>query len=125
MMITVYTTHGQNLIGMGAKEIKKYMSSNKSEMMLEKVSNKSYNYLKYSDRNEDQTMLFFLSPDSVCRNIRIVCNNSMKSIKIKELDSVYRRNGDNSWIDTRAGKNYMVMLKEDNWTFSIIIEPEK
>jgi len=123
--MTVFTTYSQNLIGYEAKDIKKYMSANNRDMNLERVSNKSFSYLKYSDRYDTQTMLFFLSPDSICTNIRIVCNNNVRSAKIRELDTAYQRKGENIWIDNHAGKNYLLKLVDDDWSFSIIIEDEK
>lgn len=125
ILMTVFTSYSQNLIGYDAKNIKKYMSTNNSDMILERVSNKSFSYLKYSDRYDTQTMLFFLSPDSVCTKIRIVCNNSVRNSKIKELDSVYKRNGENIWIDNHSGKSYLLKLVDDEWSFSIMIEAEK
>jgi len=94
-------------------------------MNLDKVNNKSFSYFKYSDKFDTQTILFFLTPDSVCKNIRIVCNNSIRSAKIKELDSVYTKTGDKTWTDKHSGKNCRVKLIDDDWSFSITIEPEK
>ncbi len=124
-LMTVFTSYSQNLIGYDAKYIKKYMSANNREMNLERVSNKSFSYLKYSDRYDTQTMLFFLSPDSVCTNIKIVYNSSVRSSKIIELDSTYQRTSENMWIDKQSGKRYFLKLVDDEWSFSIIIEPEK
>jgi len=105
-------------------DIKKYMSNNRSDMNLDKVNNKSFSYFKYSDKYDTQTILFFLTPDSVCKNIRIVCNNSIRGAKIKELDSVYSKTGNNTWTDKNSGKNCRVELIDDDWSFSITIEPE-
>lgn len=126
-LISVFTTYSQNLIGYDAKDIKKYMSANNSDMNLEKVINKSFRYLKYSDSYDNQTMLFFLSPDSVCTNIRIVCNKSIKSKKIRELDAACQRSGENIWRDDSniEGRAYLFKLIDEDWSFSIIIEPEK
>jgi hypothetical protein len=123
--LTPLISGGQNLIGYTASEIGKYMRTYRSEMNKEETMNKSFRYLKYSDNHDSQTLLFFLNSDSVCTNIRIVCNNSSRDSRIKELDSAYTKLDDNVWRDTRAGKNYLVKLKEEEWSFSITIEPEK
>ena len=94
-------------------------------MEYEKVNNNSFSYLKYSDKSDTQTILFFLSPDSVCKSIRSVCNKSIRSEKIKELDSLYSRSGENTWTDKKQGKSYRVKLIDDEWSFSVTIEPEK
>jgi hypothetical protein len=125
MFIISLTGNGQNLIGYDADGIRKYMTDNRSDMNMEKVINKSFRYLKYSDKYDTQTMLFFLNPDSVCQNIRIVCNSSIRDAKIKELDSSFSKSGKNRWIDSQSGKNYYIRLDDDEWSFSITIEPEK
>lgn len=117
--------NGQNLVGYNAEYIRNYMIENRSDLNQEEVINKSFRYLKYSDRYDTQTILFFLDPDSVCQNIRIVCNNSIKDSKIKEMDSSFSKRGNNFWIDRQSGKNYYVRLEDEEWSFSITIEPEK
>jgi hypothetical protein len=115
----------QNLIGYRAEGIKKYMTANRSDMNIEKVNNKSFRYLKFSDKFDTQTMLFFLDPDSVCQNIRIICNYGIRDEKIKELDSSFSKSGKNRWIDSQSGKSYYIRLDDDEWSFSITIEPLK
>jgi hypothetical protein len=124
-LLTVFTSHGQNLIGYKAVDIRKYMSLNRSDMENEKVNNSSFSYIKYSDKFDTQTILFFLSHDSLCTSLRLVCNKSIRSEKIKELDSVYSRSGENTWTDKKHGKNFRVELADDEWSFSVTIEPEK
>jgi hypothetical protein len=116
---------GQNLIGSNVVEIKKYMKENRREMNNEKVTNSTFRYLKYSDSNDSQTILFFLNQDSVCRSERIICDQRAKIEKIKEFDSVYKKKDGKSWIDTKNGKNYLVAIKDEEWSCIITIEPEK
>jgi len=125
LLLFPITGSGQNLVGYKAEYIRNYMIEKRSEMNQEKVINKSFRYLKYSDKYDTQTILFFLNPDSVCQNIRIVCNNSIRDSKIKELDSSYSKRGNNFWIDRQSGKDYYVRLEDEEWSFSINIEPEK
>ena len=125
LILTLFVSNGQNLIGYSADDINKYMSINRSEMSMENVINKSFRYLKYSDKYDTQTMLFFLNSDSVCTKIRMVCNNSIRNSKIKELDAAYSRIKENLWRDTRAGKNYLIKLNDEEWSFSITVEPDK
>jgi hypothetical protein len=101
------------------------MRTNRSDMNMDKVNNKSFRYLKYSDKYDAQTMLFFLTPDSICNNIRIICNNNIRSSKVKELDSTYTKKDENSWTDKRSDKNYLIRLVEEEWSFTITMEPEK
>jgi hypothetical protein len=115
----------QNLIGLKEKEIQKYMKENRSDMNFNNVVNSKFSYLKYSDNLENQTILFFLNPDSICRSVRIICDVSMKSQKIKELNSVYTRNSENKWTDKRKGKNFAVEMMDGKWSCVISIESAK
>jgi len=115
----------QNLIGYRGKDVLKYMKMNRSEMNYNNVVNSKFSYLKYSDSSENQTILFFLSADSVCRSIRIVCDKNMMPLKVKELNSQYVKNGENKWIDKHGGKSYIIELLEGNWSCIISIESEK
>jgi len=125
LLLVSITGNSQNLIGYNADDIRNYMSGSRSDMNMEKVKNKLFRYLKYSNKYDTQTMLFFLNPDSICQNIRIICNNSIRDIKIGELDSSFLKSGKKWWIDSRSGKNYYIRIDDNEWSFSITIEPEK
>jgi hypothetical protein len=125
LILTCICTHGQNLIGYKGKEILKYMKENQLDMNYNNVVNSKFSYLKYSDNSENETVLFFLNPDSVCRSVRIICDINIKSQKMKELDSQYLKMGEDKWIDKRDGKEYLVEIMEDKWSCVISIEPEK
>jgi hypothetical protein len=124
LIFTCNCTFGQNLIGYNDTEIKKFMKQNRQDMHYNNVKNCLFNYLKYSDNSESQTILFFLTPDSVCKGVRVICENNMKPEKIKELDASYKRIGNYKWVDNHNGKNYLIKLKEEEWSCSITIEPE-
>jgi hypothetical protein len=101
------------------------MKENCRDMNYNNVVNSKFSYLKYSDSSENQTFLFFLNPDSVCRSVRIICDINMKSQKVKEFDSKYLKKGENKWIDKLGGKNYLIELMEGKWSCVISIESEK
>ena len=117
-LISFFTTglSGQNLIGYKGNEIKKFMKEQRKEMNLNKVKNNSFAYLKYSDSSESQTLLLFLDTDSICHSIRIICDPGIKGQKINEFNSMYRKRGENSWIDSHNGKNYIIELKDEKFT---------
>jgi hypothetical protein len=124
-LLSGVVTFGQNLIGFNYEEIQKYMSVNHKDMSSEKVTNNLFNYLKYSDRGDSETILFFLNPDSVCKSIRVICNLSVRAEKVKEFNSIYRRTAENIWIDTHDGKDYLVEIRDEQWSSIINIEPYK
>jgi hypothetical protein len=125
LILICICTQSQNLIGYNENEIMKYMKENHSDMNYNNVVNSKFSYLKYSDSSENQTFLFFLNPDSVCRSVRIICDINMKSQKVREFDSKYMKRGENKWIDRRGGKNYFIELMEGEWSCVISIESEK
>lgn len=116
---------GQNLVGYKDIEIRKYMKENKGNMSYNKVRNERYNYLKYTDNSDSQTLLFFLGSDSTCRSIRIICDTDVKAEKVKEFNTIYKKEGQNTWIDKRNGIDYLIELKDEEWSSTITIKPLK
>ena len=124
LIFTCSYAFGQNLIGYNEAEIRTFMKQNRKDMHFNTVKNSIFHYLKYSNNSDSQTILFFLTTDSVCKGIRVICENSMKPEKIKELDANYKRIAEDKWIDTHDGKNYLIKFKEEEWSCSITIEPD-
>ena len=125
LMLTCICTRSQNLIGYKEKEIVRYMKENRQELNYNNVVNSKFSYLKYSDNQENQTVLFFLNPDSICRSVRIICDVTMKAEKEKEFNSIYTKKGENRWIDKRDGKDYLIEVRDGQWSCVISIEPDK
>jgi hypothetical protein len=125
LIITSVFTYGQNLIGYKSREIQTFMKENRQDMNSETVANSSFNYLRYSDNNDNVTLIFFLNNDSICSNIKMICDKSIKAEKLKEFNSLYKPNGANKWIDIRDGKNFTIEIREEKWSFDVIIESEK
>jgi hypothetical protein len=110
----------QNLIGYNEKEIRQYMREKKKDFSFSNmVYNNTFKYLKYQDRNETQTLLFFLTADSVCKSVRLVCDKSLKTEKTDELNSTCTKTGNNLWSETRNGIKYLIELKEEEWSFNV------
>jgi hypothetical protein len=111
---------GQNLIGYKEKDIRQYMQDKQKNFSFQNmIYNSTFKYLKYQDMNETQTLLFFLTTDSVCKSIRLVCDKSLESDKIKELNSAYTISGNNVWSEIRNGKKYIIELKEEEWSYNV------
>lgn len=125
LTVGVTLVTGQNLIGYKDVEIKKFMKANNDELFLNKVVNSKFYYLKYSDSSESQTMLFFMDTDSVCKSIRIICDQYVKGEKIKEFNSIYKKNGKNKWTDSHDGRDYSIEIKDEDWSSVITIAPDK
>jgi hypothetical protein len=116
---------GQNLIGLDDIEIKKYAKENLKEFNLQNNTNNSFRYLKYEDNINTQTLLFFLSDKSVCTEVRIICDLSLKNQKVRELDSMYSTAGDNIWIEKKNDKSYLIELIDEKWFFTITIKTKE
>ena len=116
---------GQNLIGHKYDDIRNYLKTNRKDLSFNKVNNTKFNYLKYTDSSDSQTMLFFLDDDSICRSIRIICDASSKSQRIKEFNSIYRKRGENKWIDKHEGKDYLIELTDETWASVFTFSPVK
>lgn len=101
------------------------MKENRKDMNFDKVRNTLFSYLKYSDNFDRQTILFFLTPDSICKSIRVICDSAMKPEKIKELDSKYTKVAGNSWVDDHNGQKFLITFKDEKWSCSINIVPDK
>jgi hypothetical protein len=101
------------------------MKENKSDMNLNNVNNSIFKYLKYSDNYDNQTLLFFLNQNSVCKSVRMICNTAAKENKVREFDSIYKRVAENRWTDKHNGKGYRIELREEKWSCIITIEPDK
>ena len=115
---------GQNLIGYNGREIRKFMTEHMKDMHFNTVRNSQFRYLKYSDSYEMQTLLFFLTPDSVCSSIRLVCDRALKAEKLMELDAKYVRLGRNSWRDSHGGRQYLIKFTDEEWSCTISYESE-
>jgi hypothetical protein len=112
--------HGQNLIGYHVKDIRLYMKEKEKNMAFRGFTyNSTFKYLKFENEDESQTLLFFLTADSICKSVRLVCDKSLKAAKIKELDSKYKKEGENNWSDVKNDKKYFIELKEEDWSFNV------
>jgi hypothetical protein len=114
---------GQNLIGYKESEIRKYMAENQKDMTFQNFTNNStFKYLKYVDSDETQTLLFFLTEQSICKSIRLVCDKNLKTEKIREYNALYKKTGENQWSETKSGKMYLIELKEEEWSINVTIK---
>ena len=113
----------QNLLGYKLKDVQKYMRENQKTMSFQGLTfNNSFKYAKYADEDGNQTTLFFLTSDSVCKSIRMICDKSLESHIISDLDSKYAKEEKNVWSETKNGKTYLIELRDEDFTFNITIK---
>ena len=125
LIFTGAVAFGQNLIGFTEKEIINYMTGNHRQMNLSNIQNDKYYYLKYSNNSGTQTLLFFFNPDSVCQSIRFIYELSEKAEKVKEFNSLYKKIGENRWIDQQPDKECLIEINDEKWSCIVTIVPNK
>jgi len=123
-ILTCFLGYSQNLIGLNSTQIREYMKENRKDMNLNDVINSTFKYLKYTDNSDTQTILYFLNDDSVCSSVRMIWDFSLKTEKMKELNSRYKKVDENRWSDRKDGKNYRIIVKDEKWAFNVTIEPD-
>ncbi len=124
-MLTGLSLAGQNLLGYEDDMIERYVQKNMKELVRENdVKNEHYNYLKYSDSGGTTTVYFFLSEDNKCTRIKRMHVHSLKDQVVEELDSKFERSGEDTWFDKKGKVNAVIKLINEEWYFTVIIEPE-
>lgn len=112
--------YAQNYIGMHKDQIKVKMKESQKQLKLNTSAvNPHYNYLKYEDKINEITVLFFLSDDNKCTLIRKMCDYSNINDVIEELNENYSSQSKNSWFYMDGDKKYSVDLSEEDWFFTV------
>lgn len=116
----------QNFIGMHKNEIVKVMKETQKDFRLNTdVVNKKYNYLKFEDRINEQTILYFLDEDDNCTYVRFMSDYSNYNSVLDSLNNKYARKNDNTWKYTDKGNVYMVCMEKGEWFFTINIKKKE
>lgn len=119
-------TDSPNFIGMHKDEIKKVMTkTNPGFEFDEGAKNATYKYLKFVDKYNEETWLFFLSDKDICTFSKLMSDYSNLEIRKKELDKKYKKAGESKWIFVEKGQAYVVELKKDEWYFTIVTKVNK
>lgn len=118
-----FKVHNQNYIGLHKDELIQLMkTSQKSFKLNTDAVNNKYKYLKYEDKINEQTMLFFLSEDDYCTYVRLMCDYMNLNIVIDSLDKKYTRTNQYKWTYRENGKTFDVDLEKGEWYFTVSIK---
>jgi hypothetical protein len=118
--------YSQHFIGLQSDEIKEIMKNSQKNFKLNTSAvNPHYNYLKYEDKINEITMLFFLSEDDRCTLVRKMCDYSNIIDVIEELNKNYKAVDKNSWEYVAGKKTYLVSLVEEEWYFTVTTRLKK
>jgi hypothetical protein len=116
----------QNFIGMQKNDIDEEIKKKFPGLKLNtSVINNDYKYLKYEDKINEITVLFFLSEDDKCTLVRKMCDYSNINDELNYLNSNYKIAGKNTWSYEDTGKKYLVTLEEGEWYFTITTKLKK
>jgi hypothetical protein len=126
IILSVFTWmdfYAQNFIGMSKDDIVKEMNEKNPGFDLDEGAvNNTYKYLKYVDKNNEETWLIFLSDDNICTHTKLISDYSNLQIRKDQLDQQYKAAGENKWIFIQKGIVFVVELKKEEWFFSIVIK---
>ncbi len=112
-----------NFIGKNKQEIIKLMQKNNPSFDLDEGAvNKTFNYLKFVDKFNEETYLFFLDENGICTHSKLLSDYSNLKIRTEELNKFYKKAGENKWIFVENNKIFMVELKKEEWFFTILIK---
>ena len=126
LLLIVEAGFAQNFIGMHKDEIKQTMKETQKSLKLNTSTvNKHYNYLKYEDPINEITVFYFLSDQDECIQIRKIYDYSNINDVVAQLNDDYKEDGFNKWYYKDKGKKYDVILKEDDWFFTVTVKKEE
>lgn len=116
----LFETH---FIGMNKNEIVQTVKEKHRLFKLNTTTvNSSFNYLKYEDRINEITVLFFLSDEDKCEAVRIMSDYSNINDIILQLDEYYTKEDASTWAYTVKSAEYKVTLEEGDWFFTVSVK---
>lgn len=121
-------TDAQYLIGKHAKDIISIMKTDPEYRYLKLNTtdkNKSFKYLKYEDRINQITVLFFLDDNNNCKMIRMMYDYSNINDVLEKMDKELDKITDKKYECKIDGKTLTVDLKEDEWFFTVTVREKK
>lgn len=124
--LLVAQTKAPNFIGMPKTEIITYMKKNNPGFDLDEgAKNSTYKYLKFVDKYNEETYLFFLDEKDACTYTKLMSDYSNQKMRVDELNKNYKEAGENKWIYVEKGTTYFVELKKEEWFFTIVTKKKK
>lgn len=112
-----------NFIGMSKQEIIKTMQKNNPSFDLDEGAvNKTFNYIKFVDRYNEETYLFFLDENNVCTHTKLMSDYSNLKLRTEELNKYYKKAGESKWVFVDKNKVFLVELKKEEWFFTIVVK---
>ena len=119
-------TQTPNYIGMSKQDIIKFMGKTNPGFDLDEGAvNKTYKYLKFVDKYNEETWLFFINDEDKCSRTKLISDFSNQKIRTDELNNKYKKAGENRWEYNEKGIAYIVELNKEEWFFTIVTKEKK
>jgi len=83
------------------------------------IVKQQFNYLKYVNASQSITWIIYFNDEDVCRSTKKVCDYIEYDDVLKALDAQYERTGEMQWEYTSGGETTEVLLKEEDWYFTV------
>lgn len=83
------------------------------------IIRQQFNYLKYVNGSQTITWIIYFTDSDTCRSSKKVCDYTEYDYVLKELDAQYERTGDMQWEYQSDGVTILVLLKEEDWYFTV------
>ena len=110
----------QPLVGLKKADIIAYMRQNEPDFALDNAMvNTKYNYLKYYDKINEETILCFLTDADVCHLVRKMSDYSNLDLTLKKLDKEYNKLDNDKWSYSLNNEEFIVEMKREKWYFTL------
>lgn len=114
--------NGQYYVGCHKDEIKLLMKENHKLLKLNTTNvNRSFNYLKYEDKINEITVLFFLSDNDVCTMVRMMYDYMNINDVEDFLKTQTRKIGENKYLYKFNKKWLLLEMDEGEWFFTVSV----
>jgi hypothetical protein len=124
--LLVGQTKEPNFIGMVKDDIINYMQKNNPGFDLDaNAKNDTYKYLKFVDKYNEETYLFFLDENDLCTRAKLMSDFSNLKLRTDELNKKFKKAGENKWLYLEKGTTYFIELKKEEWFFTIVTKKKK
>jgi hypothetical protein len=118
LAICLPVSNAQHFIGEKKDEVRRLMAQHVKGLFEDTSSrNTAVNMIKYTDRFQNQTMIFVFDEEDICRYSKHMCDYSLLNGMKDKLDKEYRRLNDTTWTYEHESFAYNITLKKDEWYF--------
>jgi hypothetical protein len=125
LLLLPFTGTAQQVIGLPKQEVMKVIQDEYKNFALDNSSrNTTFNYLKYIDKINEQTLLCMLSEKDICTSTKLICDYMNLEERLDELNKRGTRLSDSTWTYQNNKQKFVVKLKKEEWFFSLLTKPE-